>query len=151
MPQMGWGGVKDGELLRLAEGEFDVLITVDRNLPFQQNLTVLDLAVLVLQGRSNRLADLQVLFLKFWQLLTQHPRQQPRWSVNKTITLPTIAPPSQKQRSLPLDTADLPPCPKTAIALQERRSHLRNAPYKSDRTLVTIAFARFCVCRYSYA
>jgi hypothetical protein len=35
--------------------------TVDKNLPFQQNLAVLDLAVLVLQAPSNRLADIQVL------------------------------------------------------------------------------------------
>jgi hypothetical protein len=37
---------------------------VDRNLPFQQNLAVLDLAVLVLQVPSNRLADVQVLIPK---------------------------------------------------------------------------------------
>jgi predicted nuclease of predicted toxin-antitoxin system len=48
VPQMGWAGIKDKELLRLAEIDFDVLITVDRNLPFQQNLAVLDIAVLVL-------------------------------------------------------------------------------------------------------
>jgi hypothetical protein len=41
-----------------------VLIRVDRNLPFQQNLAVLDLAVVVLQAPSNRLADLQVLIPK---------------------------------------------------------------------------------------
>lgn len=38
VPQMGWSGVKNGELLTLAEKEFDVFITVDRNLSFQQNL-----------------------------------------------------------------------------------------------------------------
>jgi hypothetical protein len=51
----------DGDLLPLVAAEFDVFITVDRNLPFQQNLAVLDLAVLVLVARSNRLADLQPL------------------------------------------------------------------------------------------
>lgn len=58
---MGWAGVQDGELLRLAEQGFDVFITVDQNLPLQQNLTFLDLAVLVLQARLNRLSDLQSL------------------------------------------------------------------------------------------
>jgi hypothetical protein len=41
---MGWAGIPDGELLRLAETEFDVFITVDRNLPFQQNLAILEKA-----------------------------------------------------------------------------------------------------------
>jgi hypothetical protein len=61
VPQMGWAGTLDGDLLPLVAAEFDVFITVDRNLPFQQNLVVLDLAVLVLVARSNRLADLQPL------------------------------------------------------------------------------------------
>ena len=73
-PQMGWAGIKDGELLRFAEQEFDVLITVDRNLPFQQNLSVLDLAVLVLQTPSNRLADLQVLIPKVLAIVDTAPK-----------------------------------------------------------------------------
>ncbi len=55
--------------MRLAEIEFDVFITVDRNLPFQQNLAVLDLAVLVLQAPSNLLADLQVLLPKILAII----------------------------------------------------------------------------------
>lgn len=61
VPQMGWAGVKDGQLLLLAEAEFDVFITVDRNLSFQQNLSQFDVAVIVLQALSNRLADLKPL------------------------------------------------------------------------------------------
>jgi hypothetical protein len=38
-----------------------VFITVDRNLPYQQNIAILDLAILILVARSNRLADLQPL------------------------------------------------------------------------------------------
>jgi predicted nuclease of predicted toxin-antitoxin system len=38
LPQMGWAGIKDRELLRLAASVFDVFITADRNLSFQQNL-----------------------------------------------------------------------------------------------------------------
>ena len=38
VPQMGWAAVKNGALLGLAEGQFDVFLTVDRNLSFQQNL-----------------------------------------------------------------------------------------------------------------
>jgi hypothetical protein len=36
--QMGWTTIKNGELLALASGQFDVFVTVDRNLSFQQNL-----------------------------------------------------------------------------------------------------------------
>lgn len=74
VPQMGWAGIKDGELLRLAEIEFDLFITVDRNLPFQQNLAVLDLAVLVLQVTSNRLADIQVLIPKILAIVDIAPK-----------------------------------------------------------------------------
>ena len=66
---MGWAGTLDGDLLLLVESEFDVFITVDRNLPYQQNLTVLDLAVLVLVARSNRLADLQPLVPKILEAI----------------------------------------------------------------------------------
>jgi Domain of unknown function (DUF5615) len=61
VPQMGWAGIKNGALLTLAEDEFDVFITVDRNLSFQQNLPEFDIAVLVLHATSNRLADLKPL------------------------------------------------------------------------------------------
>lgn len=61
VPQMGWAGIKDGQLLVLAAAEFDVFITVDRNLSFQQNLPQFDIAVIVLQALSNRLADLKLL------------------------------------------------------------------------------------------
>jgi predicted nuclease of predicted toxin-antitoxin system len=39
VPQMGWAGIKDNELLVLAAAVFDVFITADRNLSFQQNLS----------------------------------------------------------------------------------------------------------------
>ena len=61
VPQMGWAGIKDNELLVIAATEFDVFITVDRNLSFQQNLTQFDIAVIVLQASSNRLIDLKPL------------------------------------------------------------------------------------------
>jgi hypothetical protein len=61
VPQMGWAGIKNGALLTLAEKEFDVFVTVDRNLSFQQNLPNFNIAVLVLHAPSNRLADLRPL------------------------------------------------------------------------------------------
>src|ERR1700681_4557725 len=59
--QMGWASIKNGELLALASEEFDVFVTVDRNLSFQQNLAPLTIAVVILEAPTNRLADLQVL------------------------------------------------------------------------------------------
>jgi hypothetical protein len=69
VPQMGWAGIKNGALLALAEQEFDVFITVDRNLSFQQNLPKFNIAVLVLHAASNRLADLQPLAPKILSIL----------------------------------------------------------------------------------
>ncbi|MEG4942365.1 hypothetical protein QUA80_19480 [Microcoleus sp. F4-D5] len=69
VPQMGWAGVKNSQLLALAQVEFDVFITVDRNLSFEQNLPQFDIAVIVLQASSNRLADLKPLVPKILAIL----------------------------------------------------------------------------------
>lgn len=45
VPQMNWASIKNGELMKLAESEFDIFITVDRNLSFQQNLSEFNVAV----------------------------------------------------------------------------------------------------------
>ncbi|HZX13407.1 MAG TPA: hypothetical protein VFF49_03315, partial [Thermodesulfobacteriota bacterium] len=52
---------KNGDLLMLAEKQFDIFITVDRNLSFQQNLPQFNIAVLILHAPTNRLADLKLL------------------------------------------------------------------------------------------
>jgi len=57
--QMGWSTIENGQLLTLAAQHFDVFVTVDRNLSFQQNLTRFDIAVIVLRTESNRLQDLR--------------------------------------------------------------------------------------------
>ena len=59
--QMGWTAIKNRELLTLASEQFDVFVTVDRNLSLQQNLTLFSIAVVVLEGKTNRLADLRAL------------------------------------------------------------------------------------------
>ena len=76
VPQMGWAGVKNGQLLALAEPEFNVFITVDRNSSFQQNLPQFDIAVIVLQAPSNRLADLKPLAPKVLAILAVATRGQ---------------------------------------------------------------------------
>jgi len=55
---MGWDGLKNGELLAKAQIDFDVFITGDRNLTFQQDLTRFDVAVIVLQSESIQLEHL---------------------------------------------------------------------------------------------
>lgn len=58
VPEMGWASIKNGALLRLAEPLFDVFITVDKNLPFQQNLGALSLGVIVLDTPDNKIETL---------------------------------------------------------------------------------------------
>jgi predicted nuclease of predicted toxin-antitoxin system len=53
----GWGGIKNGELLQRAEGEFDLFITSDQNLRYQQNLAGRGIAILELS--TNDIGRLQ--------------------------------------------------------------------------------------------
>ena len=56
--ELGWGDLDDGPLLTAMAGSFDALVTVDRNLPYQPNLSSRPFAVLLLRAHSNRLTDL---------------------------------------------------------------------------------------------
>lgn len=79
VPQKGWAGIKNGDLLSLAQEKFDVFVTVDRNLAFQQNLRQYQIAVIVLQSPSNRLADLRPLISKLQALLTVAAKGEIQW------------------------------------------------------------------------
>jgi predicted nuclease of predicted toxin-antitoxin system len=57
----GWSGLKNGILLRTASSEFDVLLTGDKNLEFQQNPASLPIAVIVLLAVNNRIETLRPL------------------------------------------------------------------------------------------
>lgn len=61
VPQAGWAGVSNGKLLALIAGNHDALLTVDRNLPAQQQTAALPFGVIVLRAPSNRLEDLRPL------------------------------------------------------------------------------------------
>ncbi|HEX8068655.1 MAG TPA: DUF5615 family PIN-like protein [Pyrinomonadaceae bacterium] len=54
----GWSGIKNGQLLALAEAEFDVFLTVDQNLKYQQNLKAFQIGIILLVARNNRLQTL---------------------------------------------------------------------------------------------
>ena len=49
---MGWAGIKNGELIGLADSEFDVFITSDKNLRYQQNLTQRNIAIILLPSKQ---------------------------------------------------------------------------------------------------
>ncbi len=56
--ERGWGSLKNDDLLEAAQHEFDALLTADRSIPYQQNLSRFVIAVVVLRARSNAYEDL---------------------------------------------------------------------------------------------
>ncbi|MEJ7843284.1 MAG: DUF5615 family PIN-like protein [Rubrobacter sp.] len=49
----GWSGKRNGELLGMAEKEFDAFLTTDKGIPHQQNLADIDLTIILLHAKSN--------------------------------------------------------------------------------------------------
>jgi predicted nuclease of predicted toxin-antitoxin system len=72
--EMDWAGIKNGELLDRAKSLFDVFVTVDRNLSFQQNLPKFTIAVVLVGSPSNRLADLIKLVPEICRALPVAPK-----------------------------------------------------------------------------
>src|SRR2546425_900015 len=71
VPEMGWAGKKNGELLQLMQSAgFTVFVTTDQNLKHQQNVHAALAAFLILVAPSNRLADLLPLMPKVHAALT---------------------------------------------------------------------------------
>jgi predicted nuclease of predicted toxin-antitoxin system len=70
---MGWSGLKNGELLACSAGKFDVFLTADQNLQYQQNLSKLPVSVVVLAAKSNRIQDLRPLIPKLLNSLSALP------------------------------------------------------------------------------
>jgi hypothetical protein len=56
--EMGWSGVKNGKLLRLMVGQFEVFVTIDGNLTYQQNLSNVDIIVIVLKAANSKIESL---------------------------------------------------------------------------------------------
>jgi predicted nuclease of predicted toxin-antitoxin system len=69
--EMGWASKRNGELLRLAESQFDIFLTVDRKLQYQQNLSAFNIAVVVMVAQSNTLLDLRPLMSKVLESLSK--------------------------------------------------------------------------------
>jgi hypothetical protein len=71
LDEAGLKGLKNGRLLRAAAGRFDVFVTVDQNLPYQQNLALVNMAILILAAKRNNYASLQPLVLQALDALNQ--------------------------------------------------------------------------------
>ncbi len=67
--EAGLAGKKNGELLDLAAAQFDVLVTLDRSMPSQQNFTGRELGVVVLRARSSSFLSLEPLLPALRQVL----------------------------------------------------------------------------------
>jgi hypothetical protein len=73
--EQGWAGISNGKLLGLAAAEFDVFVTVGRNLPYQQHLAMFEIAVILLSAKTNRLADLIPLVPDLLAAVTTAPKR----------------------------------------------------------------------------
>ena len=69
----GWPGIKNGKLLALAAGEFDVPLTADKGMEYQQNLSALPVSILVVLARSNRMEQLSLAVPLILETLQQMP------------------------------------------------------------------------------
>ena len=69
--EMGWSGMTNGELLRLAEIEFDVWLTADQNIEAQQNLKLFDIVVVVLVAPQTKLEYLVPLMPELHHILQE--------------------------------------------------------------------------------
>lgn len=74
VPEMGWAAKENGDLLQLAATSFDVFITVDQNLRYQQEVSRFSIAVVVLTARRNKMEFLLPLMAQLRELL---PSVQP--------------------------------------------------------------------------
>ncbi len=69
VPEMGWASFKNGALLAAASGKFDVLVTTDRRLSYQHDISAFEIAVVVLVARRNKLESLLPLVPKLRKVL----------------------------------------------------------------------------------
>ncbi|MEX1062766.1 MAG: DUF5615 family PIN-like protein [Balneolaceae bacterium] len=71
-PEMGWASLSNGELLSVAEEEFDIFITSDKNLSFQQSIPSSSIQVVLLKARTNTYEDLFPLVEKLLSVIKAH-------------------------------------------------------------------------------
>ena len=71
VPEVGWAGKRNGELLRLAERDFDAFLTADRRLRFEQRVSAFRIVVIVLAAHSNSLLAMRPLVAKVLEALPE--------------------------------------------------------------------------------
>ena len=71
VPEMGWAAKENGDLLQLASDRFDVFITADQQLNYQQNVSRFPIAVVVLVAKRNKIEFLLPLAPELRRLLPQ--------------------------------------------------------------------------------
>ena len=71
VPEMGWAAKENGELLELASNFFDVFITADQRLSYQQDVARFSIAVVVLVARRNKIEFLLPLAPELRRMLTE--------------------------------------------------------------------------------
>ena len=64
-----WKGKRNGELLEQAAETFDVLVTMDKSIEYQQNISKYEISVIIISARSNKIQDIQSLMPKVNQVL----------------------------------------------------------------------------------
>ena len=69
--RLGWKGMRNGELLQQAAATFDALVTMDKGIEHQQNLSKYAIGVILISARSNRIQDIQPAMLKVNQVLRE--------------------------------------------------------------------------------
>ena len=67
--RQGWKGKRNSELLQQAEAAFDVLVTMDRSIEHQQNLSKYNIGVILISARSNRTQNIQPAMLRVNEVL----------------------------------------------------------------------------------
>jgi len=73
VPRQGWAGIKNGDLLALAEKEFDAFVTVDRKISLEQDLARFQIAVVLLRAPTNRLEHIRPLASALLEQLDHAP------------------------------------------------------------------------------
>jgi len=71
VPEAGWAGRKNGDLLLLIPGRFEAFITIDRNLVFQHGVKGLQFGVVVLHAHTNRMVDLLPLVPRILEVMAR--------------------------------------------------------------------------------
>jgi len=71
--RQGWASVKNGKLIALAMDQFDVLLTADKGMEYQQNQVTLPVAILVVRPKTNRLEDLALAVPLILSALSEMP------------------------------------------------------------------------------